>query len=1218
MNFYARIMCMLLSCTSTFLLVINPLYSWIKLADKRKLMMRINLTTFLLISFFLQVGLGATAQKITLSERNISLPHLLEKISLQSGYDFFYTNEMLNEQRTVNVNFKNVELTEVLEHVFKGYNLQYAIKYKTVVIQRRMETLKERLLAEQSRITVRGVITDGTGKAIAGAGITEKGTSNRTSTDANGTFSLPVSENAILVISYVGYATQEIPVKNNNLVLTITLSESLNKLQEVGVISTGYQKIKKDQLTGAASTMDEKQYQQREAVTGNFLESLEGKIPGLVYNGQTRELAIRGVSTFDAVKQPLIVLDGFPTEIDLRTINPNDIVSISVLRDASAASIYGVRASNGVIIVETRRGKAGKPVFNLKSTYAIQNKPDFSYLKYAPASEFVQLQKEYFGIANPPFITSSRLDPVQEILFGRLLTQVSNPLLTQAQADAKLQALASYDNLKEYESLFYQTKQTKNVNFDLSGGNEKSTYMLGLNYINSSEVTRRSLSKQLTLNVANTYKLSERFNFDFKGTYTNYADESGNTPPYQDFYPYEHLADENGVALPVAYQPNRTTTRNINPTQNTALMGLGLYDTFYYPYRELTSNTNTLKGSTARFQGRLNAKISNWLSMDLGGNYENQNAILDNLRLENTYSVRNILNASALKDAQTGRAIFKNMPTGDVLSKTGQLTTNYTIRGQLNFNHKFGGEEHDFSGILGVERKKTLSRDFKTAYFGYNGQTLISKPVNMDVLNSLNTPVFRELGQGNVFRSTDYFNQTENDRRFMSYYGQGTYIFKRKYVATGSFRVDQSNLFGVDPKYKNKPLWSAGVNWRAGEEDFLKQLGWVEQLQFRAATGFNGNVPTSKGGAFLILGTGLNTLSGMSLPYTNVISPENQSLRWETTKNYNLGLDYSLWKGRISGSVDWYLKKTKDVFGRFDADPTLGFNEYNANTASIQNTGLEFLINSSNVKHGQFEWRTQLTASFNNNKVLAVKATQFSYSNQIASGTQLVKGAPIGALYSYNYGGLNEQGQPFVFDKSGNKKVMAYFGNPLVDVGLDDMVYNGTTTPKYVLGLNNQFSVGAFDLSFLFMYYGGHVMRVEQPNPMHIGMTQNNPLRGSGNYWKKAGDENDTRIPGFVAANSLAAGYYPSSARNAYEYASEFVRKADYIRLRDVVITYNANAQFLEKLGLNRTQLRFQAQNAFRYTFSGNDIDPDAIDRITGRRMLEIQPFYSLTFSTNF
>jgi len=329
-------------------------------------------------------------------------------------------------------------------------------------------------------------------------------------------------------------------------------------------------------------------------------------------------------------------------------------------------------------------------------------------------------------------------------------------------------------------------------------------------------------------------------------------------------------------------------------------------------------------------------------------------------------------------------------------------------------------------------------------------------------------------------------------------------------------------------------------------------------------------------------------------------------------------MDYSLWKGRISGSVDWYMKKTTDVFGRFDADPTLGFNEYNANTASIQNTGLEFLVNSSNVKHGQFEWRTQLTASFNNNKVLAVKATQFSYSNQIANGTQLVKGAPIGALYSYNYGGLNEKGQPFVFDKSGNKRVMAYFGNPLVDVGLDDMVYNGTTTPKYVLGLNNQFSMGAFDLSFLFMYYGGHVMRVEQPNPMRIGMTQNNPLQGSGKYWKKAGDENDTRIPGFVAANSLAVGYYPTSARNAYEYASEFVRKADYIRLRDVVITYNANAQFLEKLGLNRTQLRFQAQNAFRYTFSGNDIDPDAIDRITGRRMLEIQPFYSLTFSTNF
>lgn len=487
----------------------------------------------------------------------------------------------------------------------------------------------------------------------------------------------------------------------------------------------------------------------------------------------------------------------------------------------------------------------------------------------------------------------------------------------------------------------------------------------------------------------------------------------------------------------------------------------------------------------------------------------------------------------------------------------------------------------------------------------------------MGALNNSFLPAFDNIGYS-FFKNTDYFSENEAERRFLSYYGQGSYIYKSKYVATGSFRIDKSNLFGVDPKYRNKPLWSAGLNWRAGEEDFIKNMKWVSQLQFRGATGFNGNVPTSNNGSFLILQTGLNTLLNVPVLYNSVLTPENQSLRWETTRNYNLGMDYGLFNDRISGSVDLYVKKATDVFGNFDADPTSGFNQYLANTASIENRGLELMINTKNLTSGKFEWNTQLTASFNRNKVLEVKATEYSDSQLIVSGANAVKGMPLGALFSYNYGGLNAAGQPYVLDRNGNQKVLAFYGNTQVDVTQEDLIYNGTTTPKYVLGLNNQFRIGDFDISALLMYYGGHVMRVEQPNPNNIGYYTNNPLAGSANFWRKIGDEHNTRIPGYVRASSSAPGYYQTYALYGYDYASEFVRKADYIRLRDVVVTYHAKAAFLQKMGLKNTQLRLQAQNAFRYTFSGNDIDPDAIDRLTGRRMLESQPFYSITFSTNF
>lgn len=1196
-------------------------------------MLRImRMLTFFLFAAFLSAHANSKAQRITMSGKDIHLKQIFTVIKKQTGFVVLYNEQTISGTRPVSVNAQDMPLEEFLSTILKNQSIDYTIQGKTIVLSRKAAAKiyepesTPNLQPEEVQAPIKIRITDSTGAPLAGASVSTKNGKVSGVTDSDGMVSLNVNAGEVLHISFIGHETRTVMVTPAQYAagrINISLARAESQLSAVEVsFSTGYQKIPVYQMTGAASVMSEKEYQQRTAVTGNFLESLEGKVPGLVYNGQTGELTIRGVSTFDAVKKPLIVLDGFPTEIDLRTINPLDIVSVSVLRDAAAASIYGVRASNGVIVVETRRGKSGKPVFNVRATQAFQPKPDFGYLNYAPASEFVQLQKENFNIAKTSFSLFDwgyyKMNPVQKIMFGLTELSVSNPLLTQAQADQKLAELGSYDNLKEYERLFYQNRQTTNLNMDVSGGNDRSTYMMGVNYIAETPVNRRSENKQIILNLANTFRFTNWLKFDFRGTYLNTKDVSGNTPVYSDFFPYEHLVDANGNALPVALDPGRDyISRAITDEKNQALIAAGLYDQLYYPYKELYGNTNTRKGSSTRFQGRFNVKFTNWLNMDLGGNYENQNVILDQLQTEDSYNTRVLVSAMAQKDPVTGKAVFTHMPQGDILMRTNQRITNYTARLQLNLNQRFG--DHDLSGIIGLERKQTLTQAYKTSFFGYEGQTLISKPINMSALNAISTPAFEELGfSAPRFRSTDYFNESEIDNRFMSYYGQGTYIYRGKYVLTGSFRIDQSNLFGVDPKYKYKPLWSAGVNWRLSEEEFAKDWDLVKNLQVRAATGFNGNVPSSNNGSFLILSRGLNTLLNTPLTYNDVLTPENQSLRWETTQNYNLGIDYTLWDNRISGSIDYYIKKSTDVFGQLDADPTSGFNQYNANTASIRNSGLELLISSQVMKKKGFEWRVQVTGSFNHNKVLAVKATEYDNSQLITSGNIFVQGLPMNALYSYNYGGLNAMGQPFVYDRKGNQNILAFYGNAKVDVTKDDLIYNGTTTPKYVLGLNNQFSIGAFDLSFLFMYYGGHVMRVEQPDPNSIEFYANNPLKGASNFWRKPGDEKLTRIPGYVRASSAAPGYYQSYALYGYQYASEFVRKADFIRLRDLIVTYNAKGAFFRKLGLTNPQVRMQAQNLFRYTFSGNDIDPDAIDRVSGIRTLETQPFYSITISTAF
>jgi TonB-linked SusC/RagA family outer membrane protein len=1068
-------------------------------------------------------------------------------------------------------------------------------------------------------ISVSGKVVDSLGNPLAGATIKVKGTSISTSTDIKGIFNLTnVAEDASLIVTYVGYKSKEIGLLNNHSPITIVLFESnINGLKEV-VISTGYQHLKPYQVTGAASYLSGKDYHEHVAVTGNFLENLEGKIAGLVYNPQTGLFSIRGVSTFRADLMPLIIVDGFPTDIDIRTIDPNNIVSVTVLKDAAAAAIYGSKASNGVIVLETRRGKIGKTVVNAKITTAIQAQPDFGYLKYAPANEFALLEAAQITATNG--VSALRdanindgmpLDAVQNIL-------VNQGSQTAEQVNKQIAAIGAYDNLKEYENLFYQTRQTNNIDLDISGGSDKSTYLLGFNYIGDKLVQRRSNNKQYLANLANTYQLNSRMKLDFKSTYSNATKVSGNTPDYTSFLPYEHLADAAGNPLPVTFGGNygvmNYNSNSITPENNAKQMALGLYDARYFPYQELTANTNTTQTTSVQFQGILNTRITNWLNLDIGGTYQNQNAQANNLQTDQALYTRLLLDESATEDPITGQPLFTNVPKGDILSRNSTTTMSYTIRAQLNLNKSFGrNKDHSLTGILGVEQRKKTNDEYSNAYFGYDEQTLVNKPINMLYLDNSGNYSSPFPGFGNFYpaveRSQGYFNHDEIDTRFMSYYGNGTYNYKNKYTATGSLRLDKSNLFGSDPQYRNKPFGSAGLAWTASKEDFLSIYSWINELKLRASYGTTGNVPPNNGGKFLSLRATTNTYMPMPLASYEVNNPQNQALRWEITQNYNFGLDYALFNNRLSGSIDYYVKNSINLLGNYKADPTVGFDNYTANTASILNKGLELQINTINIKNGKFAWETAFTGSFNTNKIKAVNSNPYYISESYMERINLV-GKPLNPVFSYNYGGLTDQGQPYVLTKSGAKVILA---GPGGDVTQNDLIYNGTMTPNYVIGLNNHFTIDSFNLSFMFMYYGGNVTRVQPPMPMDI--SQGKPLAGASNYWKKPGDELTTLIP---AIQDPSAVNFSSYATDGYIFASNFVRRADYIKLQNVALTYNLKINTLKKIGVTNTQFSFQAQNVFVYTFSGNDINPEAIDPITGTRSLPIKPLYSLSLSCTF
>lgn len=1141
-------------------------------------------------------------------DKTISIDQVFELIQKQTDYTFIFQEDMFKDIPKVSLKKGTIKTGKLLQICLSGHGFQFKLSPENnILINKHKSNIKK----IQQLVT--GTITDESGSPLVGVTIIVKGTSKGVVSDFNGNYTIPISnDKSILVFSSLGYQTQEIEVGNQN-TINVTLIEALNQLDDVILVSTGYQNIEREQLTGAASVVTAKEINQKTSVSGNFLENLEGRLPGLVYNARNpnipedEQLTIRGISTFDGVKLPLIVIDGFPTEVNLNSINPNTIASVSVLRDAAASTIYGARAANGVIVIETKSGKKGKPVVTFRNTTSFQSSPKFSDLNYAKSTEYIDIEfaNEMNSTSSRPSARFTQPTPARAIAFD-----LKEGLITEEQANASLATLGNYYNLNEYKDLFYRTSMVNNFDLSMSGGGENNLYRVGVNYIDYNGNEQFDENKRLIANLNSTYTISDRFTLDVGAIYTNEINnQRGNVPSYSSLLPYTRIVDDQGNSL-----PNYKSLRATDDLNNEAI-ALGLYDRRTKPYSDFLTERNNNNRNAIRGQLKLNTKFTEWLNLDLGGAFEHDNELSNQLYEEDNYLVRDLLNRSAQQDESTGNPLFIHIPQGDILKKTNYITNAITLRAQLNLNTYLDNKnKHQLSGILGTEVRKTETESHLSSIFGYDGQSLLVGSVDLGLLESRDVKSgFSTFGFGNPYVNTsDYFNESFSDRRFRSYYSQMTYSFDTKYILTGSVRLDQSNLFGTDPRYKNKPQWSVGANWQLHKERFMERASnWLNEFKLRAAYGLTGNVPQSNSGRFLILRTTTNRFVSPSVPYNYITSPVNEAIRWENTTNLNLGIDFGLFNNRISGTLDWYTKKTEDVLGSTLADPTTGFSNYIANTAKIENKGLELWLNAKILETDKFNWTSSLTASFNTNKILKVyEANANAYRSQYyINSSSPYEGYALNSLLSYRYAGLNEFGDPIRTRNDGSVSTMTSSDQ----IQFEDLVNSGTTTPKHVLGLSNQISFGNFDFFAQVMFYGGHYTRVEAPNTR-----ASYPLVGTENYWKQPGDELITDIPR-IKPRFGDPNYSASSFGNTiYTKADRFVIKADQINITDINLTYRIPNRLLERIKMLDTQLRFQVQNAFKFNLADSSIDSDAINPITGVRGLSTQPIYSISLSTQF
>lgn len=1158
-----------------------------------------RLTTVILIVSLMQVSAATFGQKITINRNNVTLSAVFKEIRRQSGYDFFYDSRDIPKTQKVNIAINNASLEDALKVALKGFMLNYEIDDKIIIIRKQEHSLPDNVIARFQNIDVRGRVLDQQNNPLPGATIKIKGTNQSVVTNKDGEFLLRnVEEKSILVIAYIGYLPKELNAAKDLGDIALLLSE--NKLEEVKVtVSTGYQTLPKERATGAFNTISGEQL---DKPTTNIAQRLIGTTAGmqatLDANGNPR-FEIRGQTGLNirdnngnltSNAYPLVVVDGFAVQGDFNTINPNDIESITVLKDAAAASIWGAKSANGVIVVVTKKAKRGVPLKVDFSTFTrISKKLDLDYVNpLASSSETVDYEKKAFGnwssVSNPgalPYVLyqfSPATVALNEFLLG---------FSTAAERDALLNKYRSQSNKKQISDELLTNPVTRQYNLNLSGSTGKMSNNLSLLYEDNKSNFKRSYDKKYTFNYRANADIFKWLEFSFSGqvNYNNINNSgiNGSTSPtgnplsdIQNIAPYEMLRNEDGslTNIPKYYMPI------VNRSVPTALFPYS--DWTYNPIQEIENRKITSEQLNTRLQAGLRLKVIKGLSVDSKVQYELLNTTNRKFRNENTFSVRDSVNRFASWDQATNK-ITLNLPKGGMLDQNRSRTETYTLRNQVNFDRKFNND-HEINVVAGSEINSILTQTFVSpTTYGYSEETL-SVGTLPNGPGGTTFPIKDWMGSNQTIAYSNSF--TSFTERYFSLFGNAAYTYKDKYTVSGSVRTDASNLITDDPSYRYAPFWSVGLSWQANKESLIRNVNWIDHLNMRATYGYNGNVDRS---------TSFMPLIGMqSIPnsYTgdvnaSVSSYGNPTLRWEKTGTWNLGLDYSLFKGALYGKVDVYNKSGKDLIASLTIPAVNGTTSQKLNNAAMTNRGIELELGTfQRIKGSDITWRGNLNFSYNKNTVTKLYVANYAAYILAAGGTgAYVEGANANSLWRYKYAGIQNT-QPMVYGPGGATQVLYDFGSFTPGDGRDYMVNTGTTVAPYTLGFINSFQVYDFNVSFIVTGKFGYVFQRKGFNYPSVagGRTlPNNKLSEVVN-----GDPMQI-VP--LPLNLVEPRFYFWSRFT--QNLSYLVENASHIRMQEVNVSYNIPQRVLSKFKMSRLQVFAQGNDLFTIVANHAGEDPE-------------------------
>ncbi|WP_019991218.1 SusC/RagA family TonB-linked outer membrane protein [Rudanella lutea] len=1006
----------------------------------------------------------------------------------------------------------------------------------------------------QTGQTLSGQITDEKGVALPGVSVAVKGSTRGTTTDANGTYNLSgLSPKSTVVFSYIGYETQEIVVGNRSS-YNLTFRQDNKSLDEVVVVGYGTQK--KSDITGAVVTYKNENLD--EAPVARVDQALQGKIAGVqIQNtssdaGADPKIRIRGISSVNAGANPLVVVDGHPVADGLSFVNPADVESIDVLKDAASAAIYGSRGASGVILITTKAGKPEKTKYNLKYMQGV--KSAYSRYDILSTTDFVKR------------------------LFDEAAIRATDPAISPANNTIIAADRAAYileneiiGEVTDWQSQALRTANVRTLQLNVSGGTRDTRYYVSGGYQNDqgimyqSEYERLNLQTKLNVNLSKKIKLNLNLSPSFIKRqrpgleFNDFARWRTFHPVYLNEKTAEFVrqnplfADvQAGDYAQARYFANRPYS-GLMPDGTTWTSGTTAVDPFATSNQQPKSTLEARNFSTNEYRILTSGDLT--INLLPGLDFKSLASAYVNVANGLDFTKRN-----ASRAGDVNRGVYNNNLFVDLLNEN-----------TLNFTRQIG--DHTVGALLGFTAQRTTISQARTTGLDYPS----------DEITTLNTAL--SIDRENTFT-------TRNQIGLLSYLGRVNYGYKSKYLLAASFRADGSSYFAPGNKWGYFP--SASVGWVASEERFLKNVDWLTNLKLRGSYGvtgnnrivdfafvdllFNANYP---------LGAGTGTVTSGQVPSRDILS--NPNITWERTFQYNGGLDLALFRNILSVSVDVYQSKTDQLLLRQAAMAFTGVPQTWNNIGSLRNRGIELEVSTNNIRNKTIEWKTSANVSRNTNKILEL-GSESQLLNQ-GERTELYLnrvGGPLIQFLGYKTDGVWISQTQIAESKltSTLSNVFVPGGLKLVDLNNDgkldinDRTVIGDPYPDFIWGLTNSFKVKGFDLSFVWQGSQGGQLINGDPNYNEIKRTNANFNTTS--KWLSPLNPGDGKTPYYTAGfNWMLTDYV--------------VEDASYQSLREVIVGYTLPKPFLKKIRLNSVRLYANAQNLLFLTAKGyRGLNPEA------------------------